>query len=73
MIDKGKWRWPISLTDEFDGLNVIAPPVVNQGKNDKVVWNDIRERNHVVHWAKLVWFSQGIPRHSFMVWLAIHK
>ena len=36
------------------------------------MWNDIREKSNIVNWANLVWFSQCIPRHSFMVWLVIH-
>ncbi|GKC04395.1 RNA-directed DNA polymerase, eukaryota, reverse transcriptase zinc-binding domain protein [Tanacetum coccineum] len=35
------------------------------------VWNDIRSYGNLVPWSKLVWFSQCIPRHSFVLWLAI--
>nr|GFC94616.1 RNA-directed DNA polymerase, eukaryota, reverse transcriptase zinc-binding domain protein [Tanacetum cinerariifolium] len=74
---------------EFDGLNAIKPPCLTEGKKDKVfwrtssgrltdfsvntVWNDLRECSDSVPWAKLVWFSQCIPRHAFMVWLAVHE
>ncbi|GKC48645.1 RNA-directed DNA polymerase, eukaryota, reverse transcriptase zinc-binding domain protein [Tanacetum coccineum] len=82
------WKWPSVLSEEFDGINSIEPPLLIEGKKDKVlwrtklgrykdfsvstVWNDIRECSVIVPWVKLVWFSQCIPRHAFMVWLAIH-
>lgn len=34
-----------------------------------VVWQAIRETDNVVDWFKVVWFTQAIPRHSFIVWL----
>ncbi|GJU35720.1 RNA-directed DNA polymerase, eukaryota, reverse transcriptase zinc-binding domain protein, partial [Tanacetum coccineum] len=88
VIENGKWKWPSVLSEEFDGLNAIEPPLLIEGKKDKVfwrtklgrykdfsvstVWNDIRECSVIVPWVKLVWFSQCIPRHAFMVWLAFH-
>lgn len=36
MIDK-KWTWPKSITDEFDGLLNLDPPVLCDNKNDKVL------------------------------------
>ncbi|GJZ25328.1 RNA-directed DNA polymerase, eukaryota, reverse transcriptase zinc-binding domain protein [Tanacetum coccineum] len=87
IIKDGMWDWPAILTDKYDGLLVIPPPCLISGKADKVVWrnnmgrhndfsvsevwNDIRSKNELVPWSKLVWFSQCIPRHSFMLWLAI--
>ncbi|GJT92641.1 hypothetical protein Tco_1081486 [Tanacetum coccineum] len=87
IISNGMWCWPDELTNRFDALPVIPPPCIVVGKQDKVcwksdngklldfsafnVWDDIREKNNLVPWSKLVWFSQCIPRHSFMLWLAI--
>ncbi|GJX28323.1 putative RNA-directed DNA polymerase [Tanacetum coccineum] len=87
IIKDGMWDWPAILTDKYDGLLVIPPPCLISGKADKVVWrnnmgrhndfsvsevwNDIRSKNELVPWSKLVWFSQCIPRHSFMLWVAI--
>nr|GFA25420.1 reverse transcriptase domain, reverse transcriptase zinc-binding domain protein [Tanacetum cinerariifolium] len=36
------------------------------------VWADLAEVKPMVSWHKLVWFSQKIPRHAFMVWLAVN-
>nr|GEX45278.1 RNA-directed DNA polymerase, eukaryota, reverse transcriptase zinc-binding domain protein [Tanacetum cinerariifolium] len=87
VIKNGVWDWPSDLVCKFNGLSVIQPPCLIEGKNDKVVWrnfqgrikdffisevwNDIRSRNVLVPWSRLVWFSQCIPRHAFMLWLAI--
>lgn len=32
-----------------------------------------RSKKNRVPWRKLVWFSQAVPRHSFMVWLALRN
>nr|GEU71745.1 hypothetical protein [Tanacetum cinerariifolium] len=88
VIDNGVWKWPRDLSMEFDGLNAIEPPCLTEGKKDKVfwktgtgrlsdfsvntIWNDLRVCSDTVPWVKIVWYSQCIPRHAFMVWLAIH-
>lgn len=33
-------------------------------------WDQIRTRGPKVRWHSLVWFTQGVPRLSFIVWLA---
>nr|XP_043612390.1 uncharacterized protein LOC122584241 [Erigeron canadensis] len=37
----------------------------------KSVWLDLIEECSDVPWAKLIWYSQCIPRHSFILWLAM--
>ncbi|GJT46963.1 RNA-directed DNA polymerase, eukaryota, reverse transcriptase zinc-binding domain protein [Tanacetum coccineum] len=34
------------------------------------VWTDFKNDGEKVKWNKLVWFSQCIPRHTFILWLA---
>lgn len=34
-------------------------------------WDQVRVKKNKVVWSKSVWFSQGVPRYSFIVWLAI--
>nr|GEZ62090.1 hypothetical protein [Tanacetum cinerariifolium] len=36
------------------------------------VWADLAEVKPIVSWHKLVWFSQSISHHAFMVWLAVN-
>ncbi|GKA83903.1 hypothetical protein Tco_0805498 [Tanacetum coccineum] len=67
IIDLGFWKWPSEIADSFDGLVAISPPLLIEGKNDKVlwrlnncryeffvsnVWKDIRRRNELV-WSRL--------------------
>ena len=33
-------------------------------------WDQIGVRGHQVSWQRLVWFAQGVPRHTFIVLLA---
>ena len=37
----------------------------------KKVWNVIRSPSQRVPWAHLVWFRHHVPRHSFLLWLAL--
>jgi len=34
-------------------------------------WNQIRCHYPQVDWSKVIWFNQGIPRCSFITWLAV--
>lgn len=34
-------------------------------------WELIRTRRPTVPWSKLVWFAQGVPRYTFITWLAV--
>nr|GEY38171.1 hypothetical protein [Tanacetum cinerariifolium] len=88
VIKNGVWDWPSDLVCKFDGLFVIQPPSLIEGKSDKVVWrniqgrikdffvsevwNDIRSRNLLVLWSRLV-CEMMIYVVSFAkrVWIAI--
>ncbi|GJT77731.1 putative RNA-directed DNA polymerase [Tanacetum coccineum] len=39
----------------------------------KSAWSDLTVSKPVVPWYKMVWFSQNIPRHAFIFWLAINR
>ena len=34
-------------------------------------WEQVRNKKPDVFWSKGVWFTQGVPRFSFIVWLAV--
>ncbi|CAG7889402.1 unnamed protein product, partial [Brassica rapa] len=36
------------------------------------VYTYLKGPTPLVPWTQLVWFSYGIPRHSFLTWLQIH-
>ncbi|XP_022040716.1 uncharacterized protein LOC110943275 [Helianthus annuus] len=37
------------------------------------VWDSLRARDQEVDWANLIWFSQCIPRHAFLMWLIVRR
>nr|XP_043616417.1 uncharacterized protein LOC122588377 [Erigeron canadensis] len=49
-----------------------------QTRNNQIVefstrqaWYNLREEWPEVKWRKVIWFNQCIPRHAFMLWLAV--
>ncbi|XP_018436062.1 uncharacterized protein LOC108808405 [Raphanus sativus] len=65
--------FPLSLVGtEADGLSWKC------GENSYIerfvaaeTWHLIREHKTEVQWHKLFWFSEGVPRYSFITWLAV--
>jgi hypothetical protein len=51
------------------------PPVWIVSKNGSYVssetWNFLRDKKEEVDWWKMVWFPYAIPKHAFIVWLAV--
>ncbi|XP_022004512.1 uncharacterized protein LOC110902080 [Helianthus annuus] len=86
---QGEWRWPSAWENQFAVLNSLRDLVLVSNRNDELVWrsrlgvdsdfstalvwDDIRQSQNDVSWTKMVWFPQAIPRHSFLVWLLIHR
>ncbi|XP_024005015.1 uncharacterized protein LOC112082148 [Eutrema salsugineum] len=58
-----------------DGSNmVLLRHDINEYKehfSSRATWDQIREPRQTVWSNQLVWFSQAIPRHAFIVWLAV--
>lgn len=80
------WKWPQSWLEKYDCLNNIDVPVLsnqpnvliwvdNNGKEMRFstsnVWNTMRGNNDKVCWKDLVWHSNCIPKHTFILWLAV--
>ena len=73
----------------FSKFMNVQVPVLNAGSKDKavwvtnfgkkteyatrVVWKDMRYNGSTVGWKDLVWFPQNIPRHSFVIWMAVQE
>ena len=88
LYDDGKWRWPQDWFDEFPILKLTNNVKLQLDKVDKAVWvdkkkreiqftvgrawKDFRHDKGKVDWAKSVWYSQCIPKHSFVSWVAMH-
>ncbi|PWA55517.1 reverse transcriptase zinc-binding domain-containing protein [Artemisia annua] len=37
----------------------------------RMAYSELHDGGDVVRWSKLIWFSQNIPKHAFLLWLAI--
>lgn len=87
-IENGYVQWPPVVIDKWPELRNIYVGI-NANRPDKVswvsrdgklgifkssdTWNDFREVSPAVSWYHLVWFSNSIPKHSFILWLAIRN
>ncbi|GJV14250.1 RNA-directed DNA polymerase, eukaryota, reverse transcriptase zinc-binding domain protein [Tanacetum coccineum] len=87
MIEGNEWVWPIEWDDRFEEVINVPVPVLDNDVNDKTFWMDKKGKEKLfstkevwkairidcpkVIWYKHVWFSQCIPRHAFILWVAI--
>jgi hypothetical protein len=75
------WFWPCARFETLVKLQSRLPKV-DIGSEDLPIWNFrngvyscsetwelLREKQPVVDWWKVVWFSLAIPRHAFLLWL----
>ncbi|XP_071692649.1 uncharacterized protein [Rutidosis leptorrhynchoides] len=76
--------WKLKFKDLFD----LPTPLLIADRKDRCLWKsksgktsnfsvkqdwkDISDDWDDAKWSKLVWFSQCIPRHSFIMWVALH-
>ncbi|XP_022029145.1 uncharacterized protein LOC110930188 [Helianthus annuus] len=89
LISEGNWNWPIHWLTSYPVLNQLPSINLSEGVRDVVLWKDINERlvpfsssdawecirsrGTQVSWYNLVWFSQCIPRHAFVLWLVFRR
>lgn len=87
MIVDGNWTWPRQWEGRFDELIDVPVPTLNNDIDDKVIWcnkkgkekrfcaSEVWKATRIeypkVMWYKHIWFSQCIPRHAFVTWVAI--
>ncbi|XP_022030601.1 uncharacterized protein LOC110931518 [Helianthus annuus] len=82
------WNWPEAWRNLFPVLIHADAIQRNLSVQDQVlwmngnklhefssseVWNSIRSREPQVDWVNVVWFSQCIPRHAFLMWLIMRR
>ncbi|GKC88484.1 RNA-directed DNA polymerase, eukaryota, reverse transcriptase zinc-binding domain protein [Tanacetum coccineum] len=86
-ICENKWRWPQEWYKKYPSLDKYDVPRLDNETSDKLmwisndgckkefasnhVWKDFRQLNRSVKWWKVIWFSQNIPRHAFVLWMAV--
>nr|GEW63768.1 hypothetical protein [Tanacetum cinerariifolium] len=84
----GVCQWPAIWIDKYPQLNSLNSIALGN-LDDELVWrskkgkegkftvkqayNDLRSQNDEVSWGRLVWFSQNIPKHAFVLWMAIQN
>ncbi|KAJ9535832.1 hypothetical protein OSB04_un001013 [Centaurea solstitialis] len=89
VICDGLWLWPVDLWNKFRDILQLYQPALKENVGDKVFWRShsgsvddfsvatVWEENFLnfedKRWHKLIWFSQGVPRHAFILWLAINE
>ena len=86
VIRNGAWAWPFPCTWELREITYLLNQVQpHQSRPDRVewtisttkkynaanAWQHIRSQKEVAAWHKLTWFPKHIPKHSFILWLAI--
>lgn len=89
VIQNGRWNWPEEWRHKFSFLYDFEPPNLRTGQRDGVEWKtnegqlvpfttgqtfvDISYNMQEVEWHKIIWYTQNIPRHAFILWLAIRE
>lgn len=87
LYHEGSWHLPPARTENQLALQVHLTTVILSDTEDYNEWRidgNLRQRyntgevytylkgdQQLVSWAKIVWFSHGIPRHSFLTWLVL--
>lgn len=81
-----QWRWPSGVIVKVSELSREIPINISNKKDSvvwcsrngrrklfqtRLVWQDIRIVRPRVEWCNLVWFSNSIPKHAFILWLAV--
>lgn len=89
MIDQETWRWPSSWKNDFPVTTTIPVPKLKPDSPDTTSWvtnkrvkvrfsvyrgwNDLRINAEVVPYYDMVWCLHCVPRHAFILWLAIKE
>jgi hypothetical protein len=84
VIRSNNWNWLPARSDALvkiqSSLHMVhlgdrdIPLSVTSNSNSyssRGTWEELRDKLPIVEWWSLVWFSLAIPKHSFILWLAI--
>lgn len=63
----------VTLIDEQDHYEWEVAGKTSSRYSTGAVYTHLKGHVPLVSWSKLVWFSFGIPRHSFLTWLVMHN
>lgn len=86
-IDENGWKWPSEWNDLFSEVVNVPVPILTDDCDDKIIWINKENKESEfsvkeawkalridcpkVLWYKHVWFSQCIPRHAFVLRMAM--
>ncbi|GJV19454.1 RNA-directed DNA polymerase, eukaryota, reverse transcriptase zinc-binding domain protein [Tanacetum coccineum] len=88
VMDDNGWKWPQNWLDKYPWIaSIRTPSLVNQpdqaiwvdnNGNERrfltnTIWKDVRGNYRKVNWYNLVWHSNCIPKHTFLLWIAARK
>ncbi|GJV18760.1 RNA-directed DNA polymerase, eukaryota, reverse transcriptase zinc-binding domain protein [Tanacetum coccineum] len=87
LMGQSNWDWPVGWIDKFPVLLSMQKPKLEEHLRDNVLWRrrdgnlckfsvkqaylDLLEDTEDVVWWKMIWFSQNIPKHDFILWMAV--
>ncbi|GLT73885.1 hypothetical protein SLA2020_457150 [Shorea laevis] len=86
VINGNFWQWPPARSPQLVQIQMhLFDMFPKEGKKDTAIWrpsnsgnfkvgqtwNWLRRKKTRKVWHRLIWFSQAIPKHSFISWLAI--
>ncbi|GKF10752.1 RNA-directed DNA polymerase, eukaryota, reverse transcriptase zinc-binding domain protein, partial [Tanacetum coccineum] len=86
LINDAGWKWPIEWTSKYPWLKELKEPVLDNNPDKPIwvdnkgncknystanVWRDIRGNEAKVVWKDIVWHAHCIPKHTFILWLAV--
>ncbi|GJZ07560.1 RNA-directed DNA polymerase, eukaryota, reverse transcriptase zinc-binding domain protein [Tanacetum coccineum] len=89
IVSNGVCLWPEEWIDKYPSLTLNNIIPFNHDKVDETVWRskcgkdgkftikqaykDLCDSSDVVKWHKMIWFTQNIPKHSFILWIAVQN
>ncbi|XP_031261055.1 uncharacterized protein LOC116119264 [Pistacia vera] len=89
VVVEGQWTWPTTIQKAFPQVVNQAAIIPSNLPQDVVVWRSSDDRNvrfysrqawldiapasNSVPWSSIVCIGTSIPRHSFILWLAIRQ
>ena len=88
LINNLEWRIPITHAISWHPIIEAIPSTStpkgqkdeivwldspNQSFSVKVAWEQLRIHHQMVDWHDIVWFKNAVPRHAFLLWVAIQR
>ena len=88
LINNLEWRIPVTHTLGWHPIIEVIPSTStpkgqkdeivwldspNQSFSVKVAWEQLRIHHQMVDWHDIVWFKNVVPRHAFLLWVAIQR